>query len=34
MIQNRMTIVTSCQPEQLEVVLERRHPEHPFTGQS
>ena len=33
MIQNRMTIVTSAQPEQLEVVLQRRHPEHPFPGE-
>ena len=27
MIQNRMTMVISAQPEQLEVVLQRRHPE-------
>ena len=32
MIQNRMTIVTSAQPAQLEVVLERRHLEHPSAG--
>ena len=34
MIQNRITMVISLPPEQLEVVLERRHPEHPFAGES
>ena len=33
MIQNRTTMVTSLQPAELEVVLERRHPEDPFAGE-
>ena len=32
MIQKRTTTVTSFQPDHLEVVVQRRHPQHPFTG--
>ena len=30
--QNRMITVVSAQPDELEVVVERRHPEHPPAG--
>ena len=30
MIQNRITMVTSLPAEQLEVVVQRRHPEDPL----